>query len=173
MDYVLNPDSKRLIQKGGAAYRDWKRRHPEATDLEPVPFHMLPPRLQRQARYRSGGLPGLSPLSRPPPPVTGRAYTPVRHHSSPDTPMSPLGHVTPPPLPLTRCNAWGPEEFESKRKEEQSAIRAEEHDADILVDEILAQRGPELLQAYQDPQVNFLDALSESFGMTPLPITKP
>ena len=44
-----------------------------------------------------------------------------------------------------------------------------EHDADVMVDEVLAQRGPQLLQAYQNPQVDFIETLADAFGMNSSP----
>jgi len=175
VQFVINPETGRIIQKNGATYRRWKRRHPETPDLAPLPSRLLPPRLVPQVRYGVGSLrhPSAMPPCRPPAP--GPRHLPGRSHSLPAT------FIPSPPPPLekpvgswTRRNAWGPDDLEALLKESEThstdpgAISGD-HDSDVMVDEILEQEGPSLLQAYQDPQVDFMDTLAETFGMTTNP----
>ena len=177
MDYVVNPDTNRLIKRNGKTHRRWKRQHPDATALPGVSADPVPgPLTKKQKPY----LPkNLSPVVRPQgpvpwlpsaPPAPGKM--PLRSASAPVA-----GELDMPPL--TRQNALGAADF-GRLQRQQPRVQAEDtnmtpvydgftHDVNLWVDEVLAQKGQQLLQAYQDPNVDFLATLADMFGLRPLP----
>lgn len=167
--FVINPDTGRLIQRGGATHRRWKRRHLDAPDLQPVPLHLLTPRLQQRV------LDSSSTLSRPSTPVPALRQPPARRHSLPCRLHSfPQLNMSQPAM--TRTIAGGYDDSESKVgnfAEKCVHPTAHEADADLMVDEVLARHGPQLLQAYENPQDDLVNMLAEAFGMEALPAKSP
>lgn len=80
------------------------------------------------------------------------------------------------PPPLLRSNAMGPDDLHDLLNVSNNSTHPsiECHDvnmgyvcdSDIVADQLLIDRGPELLQAYENPEVDFLETLAEAFGIT-------
>ena len=170
--YVINPDTGRLIRRGGATHRRWKRCHLDAPVLEPVPLHMLTPRLQQRVL----NIP--PPLVRYPTPVlrADRPHYPTATRSAAfasEFPTWPQRFVSQPFM--SNNNAYSCGDLDSKMDDPEGVNERTplvDENADMLVDEVLTHHGPQLLDAYQNPDVDFMDTLAEAFGMNSAPEKK-
>ena len=176
MDYVVNPDTNRLIKRNGKTHRRWKRQHPDATDLQGVSADQKTTPLTKKQKPNVGE--DLSPLVRPQAPVPWRPSAPPAPLKMPlRSASAPVdGELDMPPL--TRQNAVGAAGFEQLKRQQARmqedanmlpACDGQPQDVNLWVDEVLAQKGQQLLQAYQDPNVDFLATLADMFGLRPLP----
>ena len=173
--YVVNPDTGRLIRRGGPTHRRWKRCHLDAHVLQPVPFHMLTPRLQERVIKQPE-------LERAPTPLwrDNHPYYPS-HRRSPsfdaEFPSWPEHLVAQPFMTNRQASCPPPSVTDIDVKmddiaEVPSTSTTTRESTDLLVDEVLTQHGPALLRAYENPQVDFMHTLADAFGMDPWPETK-
>ena len=172
--YVVNPDTGRLIRCGGPTHRRWTRCNLAAPMLKPVPFHMLTPRLQERLIKQPA-------LERSPTPVWRENYPhyPSHHRRAsfdaefPSWPErllhQPLrtshdaSRARPPPS-LADIDVKMDDITDAH-----APSTSHEDSTDILVDEVLTQHGSTLLKAYKNPQVDFMHTLADAFGMDVVP----
>ena len=171
-EYVLNPLTNRVIRKGGKVYNRWRRTHPNEPEPPVISMHpwsITPPNSPVVASQPSRSYhddDNVAPRS--------RSWDRYDTHTQPHdlSGKDPARSLSPPPL--RRANALGEEGFraqygipfaatepalrppmKSPRKLQDSGV----------VEDLLRTRGPDLLRAYHDPNVDFMDELANAFGV--------
>ena len=178
-EYVINPATGRIVRKGGRAYNRWRRAHPleEEPQVVPAPNHVRRVRTTnhtpRQVRSASVSRWSPSPASYLACCSTASAPTPVRK------PKPALERRLSGPPPLSRCDAWGEEMFHAYRPNPQAPNtehawpEKQAHDTvsedsvrshDTIMD-LLQDQGRDLLDAYNDPNVDFMQVLAKAYGL--------
>jgi len=186
-EFVINPRTNRLIRKGGPTHRQWLKLHPEAAELPIVHAlhkqpHAKPDALAAPTNAKESTKKNKSRKRKRPAAVTGTTWVPPATTASSGSTES-LPHDTDPektnawpvqlpelpmsPPPLRRCHAHGEEGFRALMQDDDD-VALPEHDLGAMTDEVLHEHGPALVNAFQDPGVDFLEEAAKLLGLVNL-----
>jgi len=179
-EYVVNPRSRRLILKGGLTHRRWRKANPGASDLMVV--HREPrdvPAVASQTPHPKKATARVCSTSEKAQPRTDPAQTSVASSQSEQlsrrckrdsTTAQASGDVN--PSLLYRY----PKDTDEKVSNTIPVSSAEvpglntELDVEIWIDEVLQTHGGALLEAYNDPSIDFLEAASKVIGLVDISV---
>jgi len=179
-EYVMNPDTQRLIRKGGRTHRRWQRKNPTHDELPVIYLHTSPStqsaKLTNAPRKQGASQrPDVSKSSSAAPIVIHDGSSGALNVGPDEAKESLLPYdVTPPPL--ARYDPQSPsalqalvtpldEVYQDDLSEDHQTWSSEatlgENDTSLeeRVNEWLQRHGDSLVRDYYDPSVNFLEAL--------------
>ena len=202
-EFVVNPDTGRVVRKNGKAYKRWRRAHPQ--EPEPPIVDSQRKKVTRPSR-RPPIYPNMDHAINPPRPTDTRPWLSTQHHPPPTTgaedwhgchlcsyrgpPTKMVGPSKPFAQPPMRrrvggfggegshhggwTNCWSsrppypsPPPYMSSTDVSRDGSPGMNHDTDDdndrVIHQLLQDQGPDLLQAYEDPNVDFMQALSDAY----------